>query len=104
MKSELWLAVSGVRLEADILEVQVVGDRKDGGPEWWRVDPDFDPDVVGAYRRMSDALDKKRTVLAAIGVGSERVRIHEMGETAANARSGIVVLAAIKYRVQHTTP
>ncbi len=69
--STIWLEVTNVRQNKDEppLQIQVKGDRADREPEWWKVS---DQAYIGStaaetYRTLSENLDKKRIVLAALG-------------------------------------
>ena len=85
-KSEgIWLEVSNVRLERKKVEVQLKGDKADREPDWWEVDlvsagfgeeaqtlgrkkvPEK-PDPIAAYKAITDGLDKKKVVLASLGI------------------------------------
>ena len=82
-KSSIWLEVANVRLEGEIVEIQVKGDRADCEPVWRKVNlmaaayseperQDNDKKVIvaekkghdTAYRTISEGLDRKRIVLA----------------------------------------
>jgi|GEM_PF-3140651 len=88
-KSEgIWLEVSNVRLERKKVAVQVKGDKAEREPDWWEVNlvsagfgdeakMDVDgekvlvpekPDPIAAYRAITDGLDKKKVVLASLGI------------------------------------
>jgi len=88
-KSEgIWLEVSNVRLERKKVEVQLKGDKADREPDWWEVNlvsagfgeeakktadgrtvlvPE-EPDPIAAYKAITDGLDKKKVVLASLGI------------------------------------
>lgn len=86
-KSEgIWLEVSNVRLERKKVEVQVKGDKADREPDWWevnlvsagfgeeakknadgKIEPE-EPDPIAAYKAITDGLDKKKVVLASLGI------------------------------------
>ncbi len=71
--STIWLEVTNVRsskTEGEItVQIQVKGDRAEREPEWWNVNEDayIDSDAAKTYRTLSENLDKKRIVLAALG-------------------------------------
>lgn len=74
--SRIWLEVTNVRTEQNSnVQIQVKGDRAEREPEWWDVSQDayIDSDAARTYRTLSENLDKKRIVLAALGAAGEPV-------------------------------
>ena len=74
----IWLEVTNVRRVKDGLEVQVKGDKADREPVWWPVDSesagyaeDNKADHDAASKAISDGLDKKRIVVAALAVAAQ---------------------------------
>src|SRR5688500_16619643 len=77
--STIWLEVTNVRSSKTetkaLVQIQVKGDRAEREPEWWDVSEDayIDTDAGKTYRTLSENLDKKRIVLAALGAGDKPV-------------------------------
>ena len=75
-QSSIWLEVANVRRVNDGVEIQVKGDKADREPVWRKVDlkgvgfEDYDK----TYRTITDALDKKRIVLANLSAGPETLK------------------------------
>ena len=71
--STIWLEVTNVRSskigEDPLIQIQLKGDRAEREPEWWTVNKNAytDADAGRTYRTLSESLDKKRIVLAALG-------------------------------------
>ena len=76
--SMIWLEVTNVRSltteRNPTVQIQVKGDRAEREPEWWNVNEAayIDTDAARTYRTLSESLDKKRIVLAALGAGHEQ--------------------------------
>jgi len=77
--STIWLEVTNVRSsqikDEPPLQIQVKGDRAEREPEWWNVNAEAYTGSTAAetYRALSENLDKKRIVLAALGAGDKPV-------------------------------
>lgn len=70
----LWLEVANVRMDGGSsprVRVQLKGDRSDKEPTWLEVDPKaYGGDESDTAREIFSALDKKRIVLAGIGINA----------------------------------
>jgi len=76
--SKIWLEVTNVRSAKEpeqTLEIQVKGDRADREPEWWTVNASayIDDGIAKTYRALSENLDKKRIVIAALGPVADKL-------------------------------
>lgn len=71
----IWLEVTNVRTEQKSnVQIQVKGDRAEREPEWWDVNADaYIENAATTYRTLSENLDKKRVVLAALGAAGKPV-------------------------------
>lgn len=66
----IWLEVSNVRIIGTGFEVQLRADREPERPRWWPIAapaaavPPANPDFSSQFKAVSEALEKKRPVLA----------------------------------------
>jgi hypothetical protein len=71
--STVWLEVTNVRSFKTVgkrptVQIQVKGDRAEPEPEWWDLNKGaYIENAAKTYRTLSENLEKKRIVLAALG-------------------------------------
>lgn len=69
LEDGIWLKVHNARLEGERLELQLEGDRADREPRWWpAARKAAGENGPATFRALVDALDRKRIVLAKLGI------------------------------------
>ena len=71
LRETIWLEVANVRIFDEDAQIQIKGDRAEREPTWWKVNLDAHADFkdpLKAYRTLSENLDKKRIVIAGLGL------------------------------------
>ena len=71
MNDEILLEVGNIRISTEGMDVQLRADREPERPRWWRVNGMVD---VDQFKAITDALEKKRPVLAKLVAHNEKTK------------------------------